>query len=159
MWFLQLGAEGAYHPRELKQAVQSKRPGLGTAGCAELSGGHNRGFGTRGKRRCGIQARRGHQGMNYAGKAERLLLGGQGQTEVPYSTGEQRLAAAQVLALLILAEAIKDLSASIDLELRGDGGNGIGKAIEYALGMAYEHNQPGPLQAVERLSSAVYAKR
>jgi len=97
--------------------------------------------------------------MNYAGKAERLLLGGHGQTEVPYSTGEQRLAAAQVLALLIIAEAIKDLSASIDLGLRGDGGNGIGKAIEYALGMAYEHNQSGPLQAVEHLSSAVYAKR
>jgi hypothetical protein len=62
--------------------------------------------------------------MNYAGKAEQLLLGGQGQTEVPYSTEEQRLAAAQVLAVLALAEAIKDLSASIDMGLRGDGGSG-----------------------------------
>ena len=41
--------------------------------------------------------REGYEVMNYVGKAEQLLLGGQGQTEVPYSTEEQRLAAAQVL--------------------------------------------------------------
>lgn len=91
--------------------------------------------------------------MNYVGKAEQLLLGGQGQTEVPYSTGEQRLAAAQVLALLALAEAIKDLSASIDMGLRGDGGNGIGKAIEKALGVAYVSHQPGLVDAIDHLSS------
>lgn len=60
--------------------------------------------------------------MNYAGKAEQLLLGGQGQTEIPYSTEEQRLAAAQVLALLTLAEAIQGPGAFIDMGLRGDGG-------------------------------------
>lgn len=91
--------------------------------------------------------------MNYVGKAEQLLLGGQGQTEVPYSTGEQRLAAAQVLALLALAEAIKDLSASIDMGLRGDGGNGIGKAIENALGVADVRHQSGLVDAIEHLSS------
>jgi hypothetical protein len=90
--------------------------------------------------------------MNYTGKAEQLLLGGQGQTEFPYSTGEQRLAAAQVLALFALAEAIKDLSASIDMGLRGDGGNGIGKAIESALGVANERHQAGLIHAIEHLS-------
>jgi DNA mismatch repair protein MutH len=91
--------------------------------------------------------------MNYEGKAEQLLLGGQSQTEVPYSTEEQRLAAAQVLALLALAEAIKDLSASIDMGLRGDGGSGIGKAIESALGMANTRHQPGLVNAIEHLAT------
>ena len=90
--------------------------------------------------------------MNYVGKAEQLLLGGQGETELPYSTGEQRLAAAQVLALLALAEAVKDLSASIDMGLRGDDGNGIGKAIQEALGVAYVRHQPGLVNALENLS-------
>ena len=62
------------------------------------------------------EIRKGDEIMNYVGKAEQLLRGGQGQTEVPYSTEEQRLAAAQVLALLALAEAVKNLSASIDLD-------------------------------------------
>jgi len=92
--------------------------------------------------------------MNYAGKAEQLLLGGQGQTEVPYSTGEQRLAAAQVLALLTLAEAIQDLGASIDMGLRGDGGSGIGKAIESALGVAHVRHQAGLVEAIENLAAA-----
>jgi DNA mismatch repair protein MutH len=92
--------------------------------------------------------------MNYEGKAEQLLLGGQSQTEVPYSTGEQRLAAAQVLALLALAEAIKDLSASIDMGLRGDGGSGIGKAIESALGVANARHQAGLVEAIENLATA-----
>lgn len=95
---------------------------------------------------------KGYEVMNYIGKAEQLLLGGQGQTEVPYSTEEQRLAAAQVLALLALAEAIKDLSASIDIGLRGDGGSGIGKAIESALGVAYERHQAGLVHAIENLA-------
>jgi hypothetical protein len=49
--------------------------------------------------------------MNYVDEAERLLLGTQSrQTEVPYSTDAmERIAAAQVLALLALAEAIKDV--------------------------------------------------
>jgi len=48
--------------------------------------------------------------MNYIGEAEHLLLGRQGQTEVPYSTDAmERIAAAQVPALLALAEAVKDL--------------------------------------------------
>jgi len=98
--------------------------------------------------------REGYEVMNYVGKAEQLLLGGQGQTEVPYSTEEQRLAAAQVLALLALAEAIKDLSASIDMGLRGDGGSGIGKAIESALGVAYERHQAGLVHAIENLANA-----
>ena len=92
--------------------------------------------------------------MNYEGKAQQLLLGGQGETEVPYSTGEQRLAAAQVLALLTLAEAIKDLSASIDMGLRGDGGSGIGKAIESALGVASTRHQAGLVEAIENLATA-----
>lgn len=92
--------------------------------------------------------------MNYVGKAEQLLLGGQGQTEIPYSTGEQRLAAAQVLALLALAEAIKDLGASIDLGLRGEDGNGVGNAIGDALGVASARHQPGLVEAIEHLSSA-----
>lgn len=91
--------------------------------------------------------------MNYTGKAEQLLLGGQDQAEVPYSTEEQRLAAAQVLALLALAEAIKDLSASIDMGLRGDGGSGIGKAIESALGVAHERHQAGLVHAIENLAT------
>lgn len=90
--------------------------------------------------------------MDYVGKAEQLLLGGQGQTELPYSTEEQRLAAAQVLALLALAEAVKGLGASIDVGLRGDGGKGIGKAIEDALGVAYVRHQPGLVHAIEHLS-------
>ena len=98
--------------------------------------------------------REGYEVMNYVGKVEQLLLGGQGQTEVPYSTEEQRLAAAQVLALLALAEAIKDLSASIDMGLRGDGGSGIGKAIESALGVAYERHQAGLVHAIENLANA-----
>ena len=92
--------------------------------------------------------------MNYVGKAEQLLAGGQGQTEVPYSTEEQRLAAAQVLALLALAEAVKDLGTSIDLGLRGDSGDGIGKAIGDALGVARARHQPGLVEAIEHLSSA-----
>jgi hypothetical protein len=92
--------------------------------------------------------------MNSAGKAEQLLVGGKGQTEVPYSTEEQRLAAAQVLALLALAEAVKDLAASIDLGLRGDDGNGIGKAIGDALGVANARHQPGLVEAIEHLSSS-----
>jgi hypothetical protein len=92
--------------------------------------------------------------MNYVGKAEQLLLGGQGETEVPYSTEEQRLAAAQVLALLALAEAIKNLGASIDLGLRGDGGNGIGKAIGDALGVANVRHEAGLVEAIENLAAA-----
>ena len=99
------------------------------------------------------EIRKGYEIMNYAGKAEQLLLGGQGQTEVPYSTEEQRLAAAQVLALLALAEAIKDLSASIDMGLRGDGGSGIGKAIESALGVAHVRHQAGLVTAIENLAT------
>ena len=91
--------------------------------------------------------------MNYVGKAEQLLLGGQGQTEVPYSTEEQRLATAQVLALLALADAIKDLSVAIDTGLRGDGGNGIGKALENALGVAHVRHEAGLVEAIENLSS------
>jgi hypothetical protein len=79
---------------------------------------------------------------------------GRGQTEVPYSTEEQRLAAAQVLALLALAEAVKDLGASIDLGLRGDGGNGIGKAIGDALGVADERHQAGLVEAIDNLRYA-----
>ena len=104
------------------------------------------------KRGIEAEVRKGYEIMNYAGKAEQLLRGGQGQTEVPYSTDEQRLAAAQVLAMLTLAEAIKDLSASIDMGLRGDGGNGIGKAIESALGVASERHQPGLVDAIENLA-------
>lgn len=48
--------------------------------------------------------------MDYVGKAEQLLSGRPGGPEVHYSTTEERLAAAQVLALLALAEAVKDLS-------------------------------------------------
>jgi DNA mismatch repair protein MutH len=90
--------------------------------------------------------------MDYVSKAEQLLVGGQGQTELPYSTEEQRLAAAQVLALLALAEAVKDLGASIDLGLRGDGGTGVGKAIADALGVASARHQPGLVEAIEHLS-------
>ena len=100
------------------------------------------------------EIRKGDEIMNYVGKAEQLLRGGHGQTEVPYSTEEQRLAAAQVLALLALAEAVKDLSASIDLGLRGDGGSGIGKAIESALGVADKRHQAGLVEAIENLATA-----
>jgi hypothetical protein len=48
--------------------------------------------------------------MDYVNEAEQLLLGRQGEIEIPYSTDAmERIAAAQVLALLALAEAIKDL--------------------------------------------------
>jgi hypothetical protein len=48
--------------------------------------------------------------MNYLDEAEQLLLGTQRQTDVPYSTDAmERIATAQVLALLALTEAIKDL--------------------------------------------------
>jgi hypothetical protein len=97
--------------------------------------------------------RKGYEVMNYTDKAEQLLLGGQGQAEVLYSTEEQRLAAAQVLALLALAETIKDLSASIDMGLRGDGGTGIGKTIESAFGVAHERHQPGLVNAIENLAT------
>lgn len=93
--------------------------------------------------------------MNYVGEAEQLLLGRQDQAEIPYPTNEmERVATAQVLALLALAEAIKDLSASVDMGLRGDGGNGIGKAIENALGVAYERGQAGLVHAIENLATA-----
>ena len=47
--------------------------------------------------------------MDYVRRAEQLLRGGEGQTDLPYGTEQNRLAAAQVLALLALAEAIRDL--------------------------------------------------
>jgi hypothetical protein len=37
--------------------------------------------------------------------------------------------------------------------LRGDGGNGIGKAIENALGVADVRHQSGLVDAIEHLSS------
>ena len=108
----------------------------------------------RARRGTWTQNQKGYEVMNYVGKAEQLLLGGQGQTEIPYSTEEQRLAAAQVLALLALADAIKDLGIAIDMGLRGDGGNGIGKALENALGVAHVRHQAGLVEAIENLSSA-----
>jgi hypothetical protein len=36
--------------------------------------------------------------------------------------------------------------------LRGDDGNGIGKAVQEALGVAYVHHQPGLVNALENLS-------
>ena len=59
-----------------------------------------------------------------------------------------------MLALLALGEAVKDLSASIDLGLRGDGGSGIGKAIESALGVADKRHQAGLVEAIENLATA-----
>ena len=98
------------------------------------------------------EVRKGYEVMDYVGNAEQLLVGGQDQAEVSFSTDEQRLAAAQVLALLALAEAIKDLSASVDMGLRGDGGSGIGKAIESAFGVASARHQAGLVEAIENLS-------
>jgi hypothetical protein len=55
------------------------------------------------------ETRKEYELMNYLDQAEQLLLA-RDQTEVPYSTDAmERIAAAQVLALLALAEAIKDL--------------------------------------------------
>ena len=59
-----------------------------------------------------------------------------------------------MLALLALAEAIKDLTASIDMGLRGDGESGIGKAIESALGVSYERHQAGLVHAIEHLANS-----
>ena len=56
--------------------------------------------------------------------------------------------------MLTLAEAIKDLSAAMDTGLRGDGGSGIGKAIESALGVADTRHQAGLVEAIENLAAA-----